>query len=97
MPAMLPAYWASVNLVLAPVQRTTVAVTNRAGDTVAQFPASIVGTDAAHDLAVLRIDAQAEDLQPVRWQHIPTVAPLHAQMRGSSCESCHVIQHGTLM
>ena len=42
------------------------AVTNRAGDTVAQFPASIVGTDAAHDLAVLRIDAQAEDLQPVR-------------------------------
>ena len=48
------------------VQRTTVAVTNRAGDTVAQFAASIVGTDASHDLAVLRIDAQDEDLQPIR-------------------------------
>jgi hypothetical protein len=47
-------------------QRTTVAVTNRAGDTVAQYPAAIVGTDATHDLAVLRIEAPAEDLQPVR-------------------------------
>ena len=51
------------------VQRTTVAVTNRAGDTVAQYPASIVGTDASHDLAVLRIEAPAEDLQPVRHAH----------------------------
>ncbi len=63
---MLLAGRASFDVVLASAQRTTVAVTNRAGDTVAQFPASIVGTDAAHDLAVLRIDAQAEDLQPVR-------------------------------
>ena len=42
------------------------AVTNRAGDMVAQYPATIVGTDASHDLAVLRIDAPDEELQPIR-------------------------------
>lgn len=31
-----------------------------------QWPARIVATDAAHDVAVLRIDAPPEKLQPVK-------------------------------
>lgn len=35
----------------------------------AQLPASIVATDAQHDLAVLRVDAAPDLVQPIKVQH----------------------------
>ena len=44
----------------------------------AQLPASIVATDAQHDLAVLRIDAAPDLVQPIKVMLI-LAAPYTAQ------------------
>ena len=58
-------------------QRTVVTVEYTDGSS-AQLPASIVATDAQHDLAVLRIDAAPELVQPIKVVLI-TAAPDSAQ------------------
>ncbi len=47
------------------MQRTVVSIGYTDGSS-AQLPASIVATDAQHDLAVLRIDARPELVQPIK-------------------------------
>ncbi len=47
------------------VQRTVVSIGYTDGSS-AQLPASIVATDAQHDLAVLRINASPELVQPIK-------------------------------
>lgn len=46
-----------------------------------QWPARIVATDAAHDLAVLQIDAPPETLQPIK-------VPTHCQAGGCPENCC---------
>jgi hypothetical protein len=55
------------------LQRTTVGLTSAGGD-VRTYPAAIAGTDAAHDIAVLRIVADPAELIPVRYLDTHTQA-----------------------
>lgn len=47
------------------VQVTRVGIVNAEGDTV-EYPASLVGSDAQHDIAVLLVDAPGQRFVPVR-------------------------------
>lgn len=47
------------------LQRTVVGIEGTDGK-LSQWPARIVATDAAHDLAVLQIDAPPDTLRPIK-------------------------------
>lgn len=47
-------------------QALTVSLSDAAGKRSQEYPAIVLGTDADHDLAVLKIDASADVLRPIR-------------------------------
>ena len=59
------------------LQRTVVGIEGADGK-LSQWPARIVATDAAHDLAVLQIDAPPDTLQPIK---VPTLGQAGAGLK----------------
>lgn len=58
------------------VQRAVVSIGYTDGSS-AQLPASIVATDAQHDLAVLRVDAAPDLVQPIKVRHECVITKSH--------------------
>ncbi len=75
------------------MQRTVVTVEYTDGSS-AQLPASIVATDAQHDLAVLRIDAAPDLVQPIKVMLI-IPAPYSAQANQGRVRLGSELQHIT--